>query len=86
MQTKLYVGNLSFAVTNEDLKILFSNHGEVKESKLIEGKGFGFIEMSNQAEAESAKKSLNGYDFKGRKLKVDIAMPPKSRPHGQRYR
>ena len=86
MQTKLYVGNLDFTVTNEDLKALFSNHGEVKESKLIEGKGFGFVEMSNQAEAESAKKTLNGSDFKGRKLKVDIAQPPKSRSHGQRYR
>ena len=58
MQTKLYVGNLGFNVTNEDLKTLFSNHGEVTESKLIEGKGFGFVEMSNQAEAESAKKML----------------------------
>ena len=86
MQTKLYVGNLGFSVTNEDLKSLFSNHGEVRESKLIEGKGFGFIEMSNQAEAESAKKVLNGSNFKGRTLKVDIAKPPKSKVRGQRYR
>lgn len=86
MQTKLYAGNLGFSVTNEDLKDLFSNYGEVKEIKLIEGKGFGFVEMSNQTEAESAKKALNGTDFKGRKLKVDIAQPPKSRSHGQRYR
>jgi len=86
MQTKLYVGNLSFSVTNEDLKTLFSTHGEVKDVKLIEGKGFGFVEMSNQAESESAKKALNGSDFKGRKLKVDIAQPPKSRSRGQRYR
>jgi RNA recognition motif-containing protein len=86
MQTKLYVGNLDRSVTNEDLKTLFSNHGEVRESKLIEGKGFGFVEMSNQAEAESAKKVLNGSDFKGRKLKVDIAQPPRNRLRGQRYR
>jgi RNA recognition motif-containing protein len=86
MQTKLYVGNLGFAVTSEELKTLFSNHGEVKEVKVIEGKGFGFIEMSNQTEAETAKKILNGSDFKGRKLKVDVAQPPKSKPHGQRYR
>jgi len=87
MQSKLYVGNLGFSVTNEELKALFSNHGEVKESKLIEGKGFAFVEMSNQAEAEAAKKTLNGSDFKGRKLKVDMAQPPKSRPRGgQRYR
>jgi RNA recognition motif-containing protein len=86
MQTKLYVGNLVGSVTSEDLKTLFSNHGEVKESKLIEGKGFGFVEMSNQSEAESAKKSLDGSNLKGRALKVNIAKPPKSKPHGRRYR
>ena len=86
MQTKLYVGNLDRSVTNEDLKTLFSNHGEVRESKLIEGRGFGFVEMSNQSEAESAKKVLNGSDFKGRKLKVDIAQPPISRVRGKGYR
>lgn len=86
MQTKLYVGNLDRSVTKEDLDTLFSNHGEVRESKVIEGKGFGFVEMSNQTEAESAKKVLNGSDFKGRKLKVDVAQPPKFRSRGQRYR
>ncbi|MBM4271177.1 MAG: RNA-binding protein [Deltaproteobacteria bacterium] len=86
MQTKLYVGNLDRSVTNEDLKTLFSHHGEVREAKLIEGKGFGFVEMSNQIEAESAKKVLNGSDFKGRKLKVDIAQPPKYKSRGHRYR
>lgn len=86
MQTKLYVGNLSYAVTNEDLKTLFSNYGEVKDAKLIEGKGFGFVEMSNQAEAEAAKKALNGSDFKSRKLKVDVAQPSKRKSFGQRYR
>lgn len=86
MQTKLYVGNLGFSVTREDLNNLFSNYGEIRETKLIEGKGFGFIEMSNQAEAESAKKALHGTDFKGRTLKVDIAQPPKSRARSQRYR
>ena len=86
MQTKLYVGNLDHSVTKEDLKTLFSNHGEVREAKLIEGKGFGFVEMSNQMEAESAKKALNGSDFKGRKLKVNDAQPQKSRSQGRRYR
>lgn len=83
MQTKLFVGNLGSNVTNDDLKVLFSNHGEVKESKMVEGKGFAFIEMSNQAEAESARKILNGNDFKGRKLKIDIALPAKSRTRGR---
>lgn len=86
MQSKLYVGNLDRSVTKEDLKTLFSNHGEVREAKLIEGKGFGFVEMSNQTEAEAAKKALNGSDFKGRKLKVDVAQPQKPRSRGQRYR
>lgn len=86
MQTKLYVGNLGFSVTREDLNSLFSNHGEVKDAKLIEGKGFGFIEMSNQAEAESAKKALHGTDFKGRTLKVDLAQPPKSKTRSHGYR
>ena len=86
MQTKLYVGNLSFSVTGEDLKTLFSNHGSVIDVKVIEGKGFGFVEMSSQSESETAKKEMDGYDFKGRKLKVDVARPPKSKPTGRRYR
>ncbi|HVO67689.1 MAG TPA: hypothetical protein VMT12_14530 [Syntrophales bacterium] len=81
-----FMWEIDRSVTKEDLKTLFSNHGEVRESKLIESKGFGFVEMSNQAEAESAKKVLNGSDFKGRRLKVDIAQPPKNRMRGQRYR
>ena len=77
--SKLFVGNLSYAVTNEQLEEVFSNYGEVKEVKIIEGKGFGFVEMSNQSEAEKAKEALNGSDFKGRSLNVDEARPPKSR-------
>ena len=77
--SKLYVGNLSYSVTNEDLKELFSNYGAVSEVKIIEGKGFGFVEMSNQSEAEKAKKELNGSDFKGRNLRVEEARPPRDR-------
>lgn len=77
--SKLYVGNLNYSVTDEELKELFSNHGEVKEVNIIEGKGFGFVEMSNQAEAEKAKEELNGYEFKGRTLKVDEARPRRTR-------
>lgn len=86
MQNKLYVGNLHLSATQEDLKNLFTTHGEVQEATVIEGRGFGFIEMSNQAEAESARKVLNGSDFKGRRLKVNIAQPPKKKKRGQRYR
>lgn len=78
--SKLYIGNLSYSVTNEELEELFTNYGEVKEVKIIEGKGFAFVEMSKQADAEKAKGSLNSSDFKGRTLKVDFARPPKSRP------
>lgn len=76
---KLYVGNLSYSITNEQLEKLFSDYGEVRGVNIIEGKGFGFVEMSNQSEAEEAKKALNGFDFQGRVLKVDQARPPKSR-------
>ena len=77
--SKLYVGNLSYNVVNEELEVLFSTYGEVKEVKVIEGKGFGFVEMSNQAEAEKAKEALSGSDYKGRTLRVDAARPPKNR-------
>jgi len=77
--SKLYVGNLSYSVTNDQLEELFSNHGEVKEVRIIEGKGFGFVEMSSTAEAEKAKEALDGSDFEGRTLKVDEARPPRDR-------
>jgi len=77
--SKLYVGNLSYSVVNDELEVLFSSYGEVKEVKVIEGKGFGFVEMANQAEAEKAKEALSGSDYKGRTLRVDAARPPRSR-------
>jgi RNA recognition motif-containing protein len=76
---KLYVGNLSYAVTNEQLKELFSQYGEVKQANVIEGKGFGFIEMASAEDAEKAKKELNGTDFKGRALRIEEARPQKPR-------
>ena len=82
---KLFVGNLDYAVTREDLEQLFSNYGEVREINVIEGKGFGFIEMSNQSEAEKAKKELNDSFFKGRTIRVDEAKPPRGR-EGRRRR
>jgi RNA recognition motif-containing protein len=77
--SKLYVGNLNYSVSKEQLEDLFSNYGEVRQVNVIEGKGFGFVEMSNQSEAEKAKEALNGSEFKGRTLKVDEARPPRSR-------
>ena len=77
--SKLYVGNLSYSVTTEQLKALFSTYGVVTEVKIIEGKGFGFVEMSSQAEAEKAKEALNNSSLEGRNLKIDEARAPKSR-------
>jgi RNA recognition motif-containing protein len=76
--SKLFVGNLSHTVTAEDLNTLFSGYGEVKEAKVIAGKGFGFVEMSSQAEAEGAKAALNGKEFSGLSMNVDAARPPRS--------
>jgi len=76
--SKLYVGNLSYSVTQEKLRELFSNYGEVKEVDMILGRPFGFVEMSGSSEAEAAKTALNGSDFEGRTLKVDEARPRRS--------
>ena len=71
--TKLFVGNLNWAVDSAKLKELFSEYGEIQSASVIEGKGFGFVEMSNQEEAEKAKKALNGTQLMGRTLNVDEA-------------
>ncbi len=72
---KLYVGNLDYSVTKDELSELFSEFGEVIEVTIIDGKGFGFVEMSEPAEAEKAIADLNGKDLKGRTMKVDEARP-----------
>jgi RNA recognition motif-containing protein len=79
---KLYVGNLPYSATSEDVSEVFSAYGTVKEAKVMEGKGFGFVEMTTGEEAEAAKTALNGKDFQGRALKVDEARPPKDKPRG----
>jgi RNA recognition motif-containing protein len=71
----LYVGNLSLSLRKETLHELFSGYGSVLEVKIVGDNAFGFIEMSNTDEAENAKKSLNGHDLDGNKLKVDEARP-----------
>jgi RNA recognition motif-containing protein len=81
--SKLYIGNLSYAVTSEQLKELFSTCGEVGEIRIIEGKGFGFVEMATQVDAEKAKKELDGAQFMGRTLKVDEARPQRDKPRGR---
>ena len=76
MQGKtLYVGNLSSTVNRNSLTDLFSGYGNVVEVKIVGSNAFGFVEMSSQNEAEEAKKSLHGYAFEGKELKVGEARP-----------
>jgi RNA recognition motif-containing protein len=82
---KLYVGNLPYSVVNSQLEELFGQHGEVKEVRVIEGKGFGFVEMSNVDDAVKAKEALDGSEFDGRTLKVDEARPPREKPRRGGY-
>jgi RNA recognition motif-containing protein len=78
---KLYVGNLAYSVTNEDLKDLFSQSGTVESVAVVsdkfsgQSKGFGFVEMADPAEAASAIQSLDGSEFKGRNIRVNEAKP-----------
>ena len=74
MQTsKLYVGNLDYSVTNGELEELCSTYGEVRSVNIIEYKGFGFIEMTDNAGGQSAIDNLNGKEIKGRSVKVNTA-------------
>lgn len=74
--SKLYVGNLKFSVTNDELRTLFDNYGHVVNVNILEGKGFGFVEMSSSEEANKAKDALDGQDFNGRTLRVNEAHAP----------
>lgn len=76
---KLYVGNFKYSTTEEQIEELFSEHGQVVKVNIIGNKGFGFVEMSNTAEAEKAKEALDGTDHDGRTLRVDEARPQKPR-------
>jgi RNA recognition motif-containing protein len=82
----IYVGNLSFNVSESDLKELFQLHGAVQTASVIkdkfsgESRGFGFVEMPEKDEALKAISALNGKDFKGRNLKVNEAQPRTDRP------
>ena len=76
---KLYVGNLSFSVTDEELHAAFAAHGSVASAKVIrdretnESRGFGFVEMADAAEAQTAIDRMNGAPLKGRPLRVNEA-------------
>jgi RNA recognition motif-containing protein len=87
----IYVGNLAYSVTEDDLKVAFSAYGDVTSANLItdkfsgQSKGFAFIEMANNSEADSAIKGLNGTALKDRNIKVNQAQPRGGLPsHGSR--
>ena len=82
----LYIGNLSDSLRKETLIELFSAYGSITDIKIVGHNAFGFIEMSNQAEAENAKNSLNGYNVEVSTLKVDEARPKNYRRSGNSNR
>jgi len=88
MGRKLYVGNLGYGVSNADLEQMFSAHGTVDSAQVIEdrstgqSKGFGFVEMGSDAEAQAAITALNGQDRDGRALTVNEAKPRAPRSGG----
>jgi RNA recognition motif-containing protein len=88
MSTKLYVGNLSFNTTTQDLENMFAEVGTVQSANLIEdretgrSRGFGFVEMSSKAEAEAAIAAFDGKEIDGRSLKVNEAKPREDRGGG----
>ena len=82
----IYVGNLAYSVTDDDLRELFSEFGEVRSASVIsdkvtgQSKGFGFVEMQDNSAADMAIKELNGKQVKGRALKVNEAKPRADKP------
>jgi RNA recognition motif-containing protein len=91
METKMYVGNLAYSTTEEDLQNLFAQAGTVKSVALIKdrdtgrSKGFGFVEMDNQAETEKAISMFQGKMLNERALTVNIARPRDAQPRGDRF-
>ncbi len=88
MGKKLYVGNLSYNVSSSDLEQLFSQFGSVQSAQVItdrdtgRGKGFGFVEMGSESEANAAINGLNEQEHEGRRLTVNEAKPREARTTG----
>ena len=91
MSTNLYVGNLTFSTTSEELESLFAEHGEVTRAVVItdrdtgRSRGFGFVEMADNAGGDAAIKGLNGTNMGGRNIKVNEARPRNDRPRQARW-
>lgn len=92
MGRRLYVGNLPYSATEQSLQTAFSEHGTVESVKVItdrdtgQSKGFGFVEMSSDSEANAAIAGLNGADLDGRAMKVNEAKPQDKKPRHDRDR
>lgn len=90
MQNKLFVGSLPWSTTDEELAQLFSGAGQVVSATVIHdratgrSKGFGFVEMGTDAEAQDAVEKYNGYDLNGRSIVVNVARPREERPNRDR--
>ncbi len=88
MNNKLYVGGLPYSVTEAQLEEVFSAHGTVESARVItdrmsgRSRGFGFVELSTQEEAEEAMQKLNGTELEGRTLTVNEAKPQQPRSEG----
>ena len=91
MGKKLYVGNLTYKITETDLQELFSHYGTVQSAQVIvdretnRSKGFGFVEMDSDAEAQAAIQGLNEHEYDGRRLMVNEAKPREARAGGGGY-
>lgn len=88
----IYVGNLSYGVTDDNLREVFEAYGEVSSAKVItdkysgRSKGFGFVEMENEAEGNAAIEQLDGAEIDGRSVKVNEARPREERPRRNNFR
>jgi cold-inducible RNA-binding protein len=88
MAMKLYVGGLAYSVTEQELEALFAEHGKVTSAAVIkdrdsgQSKGFGFVEMADNAEAKAAMAALNGKEVSGRSIMVNEARPQEERRSG----
>ena len=87
----IYVGNLAYSITDEDLREAFGEFGEVSRASVImdrdtgRSKGFGFVEMPDNSQAEAAINGLNEKDLSGRPIRVNEAKPREDRPRRPRY-
>jgi RNA recognition motif-containing protein len=90
MASKLYVGGLSYSTTSESLREYFAQCGNVESATVVtdrfsgQSRGFGFVEMSTEAEAQAAISKLNDQPFEGRKITVNVANPQAARSGGSR--